>query len=195
MAELEVELSVWKQAHSSTIEAAEREANAHNAQVASLKRQISAFESIRVGLVFCISVASTLTIGQCQNPLILCVIDGDGNIFTKSLLAQGLLGGRQAAQQLTQGIAEYLANEDTHIFGRLSFWVSIYFNKSGLIDTLAGHNICTLEQFEAFLTGFSQASPRFLTIDVGHGKEAADAKIRGVYVAGIYRSQLKTTLP
>jgi hypothetical protein len=119
-----------------------------------------------------------------SHPLILCVIDGDGNIFTKSLLAQGLLGGRQAAQQLTQGIAEYLANEDTHIFGRLSFWVSIYFNKAGLIDTLAGHNICTPEQFEAFLIGFSQASPRFLTIDVGPGKEAADAKIRGVYPAG-----------
>jgi hypothetical protein len=137
------------------------------------------------GLVSCSASPSTLIIApQCQNPLILCVIDGDGNIFTKSLLAQGLLGGRQAAQQLTQGIAEYLANEDTHIFGRLSFWVSIYFNKAGLIDTLAGHNICTPEQYEAFLIGFSQASPRFLTIDVGPGKEAADAKIRGVYSAG-----------
>jgi hypothetical protein len=48
VAELEVELSVWKQAHSSALDAAEREANAHNVQVASLRRHISAFESIRV---------------------------------------------------------------------------------------------------------------------------------------------------
>jgi hypothetical protein len=119
---------------------------------------------------------------QNQDPLILCVIDGDGNIFTQSLLAQGQHGGRQAAQHLTKGIAEYLSNEDVHIFGRLSFWVSVYFNKAGLMDTLSAHNICTREQFEAFLVGFSQASPRFLLIDAGHGKEAADAKIRGVLV-------------
>jgi hypothetical protein len=49
----------------------------------------------------------------------------------------------------------------------------------GLLDTLTGHDICTREQFEAFLVGFSQASPRFLLVDVGYGKEAADAKIKG----------------
>jgi len=51
----------------------------------------------------------------------------------------------------------------------------------GLMETLTGHNICTQEQFEAFWVGFSQASPRFLVIDVGYGKEAADAKIKGVF--------------
>lgn len=65
-----------------------------------------------------------------------------------------------------------------HLFGRLSFWITIYFNKSGLLDTLVAHNKCTAEQFEAFCIGFSQASPRFLMIDVGPGKEAIDAKIR-----------------
>jgi len=132
----------------------------------------------RTSLFFCLDRPT-----QSQNPLILCVIDGDGNIFTKPLLAQGQHGGRQAAQHLTQGIAEYLAKEDIHITGRLSFWVSIYFNKMGLMDTLASHNICTPEQFEGFLVGFSQASPRFLMVDVGYGKEAADAKIRGVFLA------------
>lgn len=107
------------------------------------------------------------------------MLDGDGNIFTESLLIQGQHGGRQAAQKVTKGIAEYLSNEDVHVFGRLSFWVTVYFNKSGLLDTLVGHNKCTAEQFEAFCVGFSQASPRFLMIDVGPGKEAADCKIKG----------------
>jgi hypothetical protein len=56
-----------------------------------------------------------------------------------------------AAQQLTKGIAEYLSNEDVHIFGRLSFWVTVYFNKMELADTLTGHNLCTQQHFEDFL--------------------------------------------
>lgn len=86
-----------------------------------------------------------------QNPLILCVINGDENIFTRDLLAQGQPGGRIAAQHLTKGIAEYLSNEDVHIFGRLSFWVTVYYNKAELADSLRSNNICTMEQFEAFL--------------------------------------------
>jgi hypothetical protein len=55
----------------------------------------------------------------------------------------------------------------------------------GLLKTLASYNICTQEQFEAFLVGFSQASPRFLLIDVGYGKEAGDAKIKGESTIGM----------
>lgn len=40
VAELEVELHVWKQAHSQTLEAAE----AHNVQIAALNRQISGLD-------------------------------------------------------------------------------------------------------------------------------------------------------
>jgi hypothetical protein len=161
LADLEVELTVWKQAHATTLEASERQVTAHNVQLSSLNRQISSLESFKN-----------------QSPLILCVLDGDGNIFAENLLKLGQQGGRQAAQQFTKGIAQYLSNEDVHCFGRLSFWVTIYFNKSGLLETLVAHNKCTSEQFEAFCVGFSQASPRFLMIDVGPGKEAADAKIR-----------------
>ncbi|KAF9469027.1 hypothetical protein BDZ94DRAFT_1286917 [Collybia nuda] len=162
VAELEVELSVWKQAHSVALEASERENKAHNVQVAALNRQISNLDCFRGN----------------QDPLILCVINGDENIFTRDLLIQGQQGGRAAAQHLTKGIAEYLSNEDVHIFGRLSFWVTVYYNKMELADSLQSHNVCTLEQFEAFLAGFTQSSPRFLIVDVGHSKEAADSKIK-----------------
>lgn len=47
IAELEVELSVWKQAHSVALEASEREAKAHNVQVAALNRQISNLDCFR----------------------------------------------------------------------------------------------------------------------------------------------------
>lgn len=47
VAELEVELHVWKQAHSVALEASEREAKAHNVQLAALNRQISNMDSFK----------------------------------------------------------------------------------------------------------------------------------------------------
>lgn len=35
--------------------------------------------------------------------------------------------------------------------------------------------------FDSFVTGFNQASKRYLMVDVGYGKEVADSKLRGVY--------------
>ncbi|KAH7916317.1 hypothetical protein BJ138DRAFT_1140074 [Hygrophoropsis aurantiaca] len=112
-----------------------------------------------------------------QSLLILCVIDGDGCIFNESLLKQGHEGGRLAAQQLTKAVAEYLTNEDVHVLGRLSFWVTVYFNRTVLASLLTRHSICSLDQFESFIAGFSQSSPRFLLVDVGHGKEGTCTKI------------------
>jgi hypothetical protein len=111
--------------------------------------------------------------------LILCVIDGDACIFTESLLRQGHEGGRQAAQQLTKAVAEYLTSEDVHVLGRLSFWITVYYNKTGLTSVLERRQLCTPEQLEAFIMGFSQASPRFLLVDVGYGKDATFTKITG----------------
>ncbi|KAF8192602.1 hypothetical protein BJ912DRAFT_848878 [Pholiota molesta] len=162
VAELELELLVWKQAHSVALEASEREVKAHNVQIAALNRQISNLDSFQNN----------------QNALILCVINGDELIFNKDLLAQGHQGGRAAAQQLTQVIAEQLSSEDAHVYGRLSFWITIYFNKTDLADDLAANNICSQEQFQAFLIGFTQASPRFTTVDVGQSKDALEAKIK-----------------
>ena len=88
---------------------------------------------------------------QNQNALILCIINGDELIFNHELLTQGYQGGRTAAQQLTQVIAEQLSNEEAHVYGRLSFWTTIYLNKTDLAEDLAGNNICSQEQFHAFL--------------------------------------------
>lgn len=57
MAELEVELSVWKQAHSVALEASERETKAHNVQVAALNRQISNLDCFRGVRDFLLSVS------------------------------------------------------------------------------------------------------------------------------------------
>ncbi|KAF7776060.1 hypothetical protein Agabi119p4_4453 [Agaricus bisporus var. burnettii] len=162
VAELEVELLVWKQAHSVALEASERDTKAHNMQLASLNRQISNMDSFKSNF----------------NPLILCVINGDEFLFKQDLVVQGYQGGRVAAQIITQSIAEYLTNEDIHVFGRLSFWISIYFNRTALKESFIETNYCTPDQFDNFIAGFIHASPRFLAIDGGNSKDAAEAKIR-----------------
>jgi hypothetical protein len=96
--------------------------------------------------------ASSLTYSKPQNPLILCVINGDEKIFMKDLVIQGQAGGKAAAQHLTKAIAEYLSKEELHIFGRLSFWTTIYVNKSELFTKLLGHDFCTAEQLNNFFS-------------------------------------------
>jgi hypothetical protein len=106
------------------------------------------------------------------------------------LLRQGHEGGRQAAQQLTRAVADYLTSEDVHVLGRLSFWVTIYFNKAVLASVLERHKLCSPEQLDAFIMGFSQSSPRFILVDVGYGKDATFTKITGRYmmINNVHRS-------
>lgn len=161
VSELELELAVWKQAHANIRDAAEREKKVHNVQVATLNRQISSLQFIKS-----------------QHPLILCAIDGNTNVFRPSYFSQGLQGGKLAAQALTKLIAEYLSQEEVQVFGRLSFWITVYLNREGLLTELLGGSVCTAEQFNAFLLGFSQASPRFLIIDAGPTPDGVELKIR-----------------
>lgn len=134
--ELEVELSVWKQAH------------------------------------------STLSL-QSPNPLIICILDGNEAVFNYSFIRQGLVGGQQAARQLTQGIAQHLAGEDLHLIGSLSFWILNMLDKDGLSHSLVERDICTADVFQAFLTGFSQASTRFSVLDTGSLGNGASLKVQG----------------
>ncbi|EAU84925.2 hypothetical protein CC1G_00444 [Coprinopsis cinerea okayama7 len=158
VAELELELHVWKQAHASALEANE----AHNVQIAALNRQISNLDYFKNN----------------QSPLILCVLNGNELCFSRELLMQGYQGGRLAAQEITKVIAEHLTKEEVYVYGRLSFWITIYLSKSEVLENLLYHNACTEPHFTSFLAGFSQASARFCVVDVGCGKDAVESKIK-----------------
>ena len=84
---------------------------------------------------------------------------------------------------LTKGLTDYLArsqeNDGNGFAGRGQVWLTVYCNMTGLSETLYSNQLATPESFEAFVTGFNQASPLFSIVDVGNGKEAADAKIKG----------------
>ena len=110
----------------------------------------------------------------------LCVIDGDRLLFDPSLIERGYQGGRQAAQDFTQAIAKELLEQNLTGFERLSFWVTIFLNKRAVFNSLRDDGAPTPEQFEAFLLGFGQASPRFLVVDAGPGRDSTEAKVKGM---------------
>ncbi|TDL29240.1 hypothetical protein BD410DRAFT_709553 [Rickenella mellea] len=163
VSELEEELAVWKQARSATVDTAEREKRVYDDQVTLLKKRVAVLEAVH---------------SPQEDSMILCVIDGSGNFFSESFLSAGQQGGRAAAQCLAKGIAQYLHNEKIQPRGRFSFWVSLYFDRQGWSKSLVARGICTAVEFEAFLVGFSEASPYFLLVDVGYEKDATSVKVK-----------------
>lgn len=94
------------------------------------------------------------------------------------MIVQGRVGGHAAAQKLSDYILQYLTSN----FGanQYQLWVYVFLNKRGLVDTFGRvGNFTVKSRFDDFVMGFNQAAERFLMVDVGDAKEAADAKIKG----------------
>ncbi|KAI0068924.1 hypothetical protein BV25DRAFT_1904237 [Artomyces pyxidatus] len=115
----------------------------------------------------------------------ICVIDGDGTIFAPELLAAGQEGGRSAARLLTEAVRGHLQPSGLE---RYQLLVYIFYNRRGLVDALGlGKLPDARGGFDEFVVGFNQAGGRFLMVDVGSGKDEADAKLR-VYLEDNVRS-------
>ena len=109
---------------------------------------------------------------------IIALLDGDGAIFNPQLISQGQAGGHSAAQKLSDAITYHLTS--TIGTNHYQLWVYIFLNKRGLMDTFGRvGQLSAKTKFEEFTLGFNQAAERFMMVDVGGAKEAADAKIKG----------------
>ncbi|KAI0348035.1 hypothetical protein BDW22DRAFT_1350174 [Trametopsis cervina] len=153
--EAERELSVWKVA----LKVAEDERNALRKTTSGPERGVTPQE---------------------DNGLILCLIDGDRNLFSQGLIQMGQAGGRHAAMLLRKGLADYMTahHGDTGPTGRKQIWLTIYCNKKELTEKLTNNNVCSTEHIEDFIAGFNQAAPLFSFVDAGVGEGAAQGKIK-----------------
>lgn len=156
--ELEVELSVWKQAHATSRDAAERQIKARDEQLHAMK-QPNGGPSITY-----------------EKSLILCIIDGTKTIFSPAYFKQGEEGGQQAAEELTRGIQQHLADDKDIGPQGFSLWTSLYINERELTDDMVSNGHCTAAQFERFCVGLSQTSS--LTIVDVANKKGVDVKIK-----------------
>lgn len=180
---MELENFAWKAALKAKDEGMISAKRAADEEIDVLTKRLSAlqrdFGSLKVRQLQFTSINNAVFEFQDDNPLLYCLIDGDGHIFSRDHLRLGKAGGQQAAMLLTKGLTEYMAgNFDAGLSGRAQVWLTVFCNKAGLLDTLTGSGVCVAEEFEAFLSAFNQASPWFSIVDVGQGKEAADAKLR-----------------
>lgn len=96
--------------------------------------------------------------------------------FQDKWIRQGIEGGKRAAYALRSAIAaECNPCDDVEIVCK------VVCNLGGLSRALLrGGHIESMNDFKEFTLGFTQAKASFDFIDVGHGKERADSKIKGV---------------
>ncbi|KAL5488265.1 hypothetical protein ACEPAI_6373 [Sanghuangporus weigelae] len=153
---VESELDVFKRACFT----AENEKRVFSDEVALLKQKLEALESHR----------------SLSERRIVCLLDGNGTIFSVDLLSEGHEGGRLAAKLLSESIHYHLSSDQPcHI------WTYVFFNRRRVYDTLGkvgGPNREARDRFDEFLSGFNQSSEKFVMTDVGNDDEAVVAKVK-----------------
>ncbi|KAF2724851.1 hypothetical protein K431DRAFT_216930 [Polychaeton citri CBS 116435] len=114
---------------------------------------------------------------QRRDPFVLVLIDGDGMVFDNVYLREGEAGGKKAAADLHDAVAQWATKEmefpeDTRIVAR------IYANLDGLADVCARAGLVeNPTRFQYFARGLTRGKTGFDFVDVGPGKDRADAKI------------------
>ena len=108
---------------------------------------------------------------------VIALIPAEGVIFLPDLISQGGDGGQAAATKLVESIRREFKSEFE--LDQMHLWVHVFYNKRGLAGALgkAGHQVA-MQKLEDFAHGFNRAADRFVMVDVGPGKEAADVKIK-----------------
>ncbi|KAF2266099.1 hypothetical protein CC78DRAFT_615404 [Lojkania enalia] len=112
------------------------------------------------------------------NSFVLALIDGDGVIFQHQYLLAGANGGSEAASRLQLAIREHI-NQFYSNSGTWPIMCHIYLSLDKLAHKLAQVGFLRHPQeMRAFAQSFSVNQPLFSIIDVGHGKERADYRIK-----------------
>lgn len=99
-------------------------------------------------------------------------------IFNNLILQDGEKGGRQAAWLLKDSIKKWALQFEPELPSDYRIVVRVYANVSGLADVLVRAGIVKhASTFEDFTRGFTRSDNLFDFVDVGSGKDRADAKI------------------
>ncbi|KAL2075873.1 hypothetical protein VTL71DRAFT_816 [Oculimacula yallundae] len=110
-----------------------------------------------------------------RNPYIMVLIDGDGMIFNEDLIRQGIEGGKQAATLLRNTVLDNCHD----LTDQIEVMAKVCANITGLSKAMRRDgSLDSPDDLREFTLGFTQGKASFDFIDVGHGKERADSKIK-----------------
>ncbi|KAI9734181.1 MAG: hypothetical protein M1818_006612 [Claussenomyces sp. TS43310] len=110
-----------------------------------------------------------------RNPYVMVLIDGDGMIFHEDFVRLGVDGGKMAATALRNAVLEQYSDlpDDAEIIAKVCA------NITGLAKAMKRDgSLENPQDFREFTLGFTQGKASFDFVDVGHGKERADSKIK-----------------
>ncbi|KAF7293694.1 hypothetical protein MIND_01149400 [Mycena indigotica] len=118
-------------------------------------------------------------------PLIFTVINGDMLLFRH--LNRAFDGGVNTAAsfKLTRSILTYPEHNNPEAYSSASHFMTVFYNRRQLLERLRVKAICTIQQFDQFLTGFSISHEGFSFVDVG-GLELTEIKI-SMYINAFIR--------
>jgi len=110
-------------------------------------------------------------------------------IFNNNLIKLGVEGGKQAAAALRNSVLEHCSD----LTDQIEIIANVYANQYGLANAmLRDGSLEDMEDLKEFAVGFTQGKASFNYIDVGHGKERADSKIKGKVLEVALRAELIT---
>ncbi|KAI0130637.1 hypothetical protein F4814DRAFT_456666 [Daldinia grandis] len=110
-----------------------------------------------------------------RNLYVVVLIDGDGLIFKDNFVKKGIEGGKMAANELLKAINEKFNSTDA---SSVTVMINVFANVTGLSKAMKRDGSFTNSNaLHDFVMGFNQANVSSTFVDVGIGKELADAKI------------------
>jgi hypothetical protein len=96
--------------------------------------------------------------------------------FNEDLIHQGIEGGKQAANALRNSVLEHCSE----LTDEIEIMAKVCANITGLSKAMRRDgSLDNPDDLRDFTLGFTQGKASFDFIDVGHGKERADSKIKG----------------
>ncbi|KAH8434157.1 uncharacterized protein LDX57_011795 [Aspergillus melleus] len=113
-----------------------------------------------------------------KEPYVVVLVDGDGAIFHDDLLRDPQKGAPEAALRLRQAVRSHL--KDTPLgTEQVPVIVRIFVNLTGLAKSLCTAKVIEQEaHMRLFAELFTNSRAEFDFVNVGHGKENADSKMR-----------------
>ncbi|KAK0706716.1 hypothetical protein B0T26DRAFT_657086 [Lasiosphaeria miniovina] len=110
-----------------------------------------------------------------NNPYVIVLIDGEGLLFKQAFIKQGVEGGKRAAYALRTAILTECGEHASDV----EVVAKVYANLAGLSKAMRRDGSLENESdLKDFSLGFTQGKATFDFVDVGHGKERADNKIK-----------------
>ncbi|CRG83728.1 hypothetical protein PISL3812_01083 [Talaromyces islandicus] len=121
-----------------------------------------------------------------REPYIIVLLDGYGMIFNDQFLHNGEQGGKDAANQLTTSLNEYVARNLPNVTSP-KIVTRVYANVKGLGDACYNAGIVDKPSVvDDFVRGFNESQPLFDFVDIGQGKDRADDKISETIKLNLY---------